>query len=471
MLQYIGARYVPIFYQNSLDPNSSEWEVNVTYEPLTWVSLPNGYMYISKKEVPANIGTPASNPDYWLEAGQYNAYIQSLQDQIDDMKDTNVSGSLQNQIDTMQDGNVSGSLQDQINDNKRKINNHTISSRKFLFLGDSYYLGSTTISMSNQGWADYVIQYLGLDSNHYIKADLDDICGVPNNIATPGFHASSGTHRSFATILESVYNRIGSDEAQTVTDIVVCGGYNDMQQSDIISGIGNYAVYAKSHFTNAKLWCGGIGNDGGNTRRNERIRLFTQVDMQYQDGCALNGISYITAGEHILDDVRYFLSNSTAHPTIDGYKRIGRAIANALIGGGDIFPTDLDSPLTIDDASWTMTQGSIAKLAYKNGLKNIVFNDVVLQYAATLSPGTLGYAQINIECDGIMPTLSSSKPINCALALSGSYVKECQAMISFDYSASNHLIMKLVFININNSLSFDAIRIPNTMLEYSSYIL
>lgn len=100
MLQYIGARYVPIFYQNSLDPTSSEWEANVTYEPLTWVSLPNGYMYISKKEVPANTGTPASNPDYWLEAGQYNAYIQNLQDQIDDMQDGTIPGSLQEQINT-----------------------------------------------------------------------------------------------------------------------------------------------------------------------------------------------------------------------------------------------------------------------------------------------------------------------------------------------------------------------------------
>ena len=98
MIQYIGARYVPIFYQNSLDPTSSEWESNVTYEPLTWVSLPNGYMYISKKEVPANVGTPASNPDYWLEAGQYNAYIQSLHDQIDDMQDGSIVGSLQYQI-------------------------------------------------------------------------------------------------------------------------------------------------------------------------------------------------------------------------------------------------------------------------------------------------------------------------------------------------------------------------------------
>ena len=46
--QYIGARYVPTYYQNSLDPTSSEWEPNVNYDPLTIVSLPNLHSYQSK---------------------------------------------------------------------------------------------------------------------------------------------------------------------------------------------------------------------------------------------------------------------------------------------------------------------------------------------------------------------------------------------------------------------------------------
>lgn len=81
--QYIGARYVPKFYQNSLDPTSSEWESNVEYEPLTWVSLPNMHTYLSKKTVPANVGSPVDNPEYWQDCGSDNAYIQDLQDQVD----------------------------------------------------------------------------------------------------------------------------------------------------------------------------------------------------------------------------------------------------------------------------------------------------------------------------------------------------------------------------------------------------
>ena len=96
--QYIGARYVPAYYQNSLDPTSSEWEANVSYDPLTIVSLPNMHSYQSKKFVPASVGSPASNPEYWYDQGYASAYFQALQDQIDDMKDGTVAGSLQDQI-------------------------------------------------------------------------------------------------------------------------------------------------------------------------------------------------------------------------------------------------------------------------------------------------------------------------------------------------------------------------------------
>ena len=81
--QYIGARYVPIYYQNSLDPTSTEWEPNVNYEALTVVTLPNQHSYISKKSVPDTIGSPALNAEYWLDTGSDNAYIHDLNERVD----------------------------------------------------------------------------------------------------------------------------------------------------------------------------------------------------------------------------------------------------------------------------------------------------------------------------------------------------------------------------------------------------
>lgn len=79
--QYIGARYVTKIYENSLDPSSAEWEASINYEPLTMVTYNNG-SYLSKKEVPASVGNPASNPVYWVQTGFYNGQIADLQNQI-----------------------------------------------------------------------------------------------------------------------------------------------------------------------------------------------------------------------------------------------------------------------------------------------------------------------------------------------------------------------------------------------------
>ena len=146
MRQYIGARYVPKYYENSLDPDSTEWESNVAYDPLTIVTLPNLHSYISKKFVPASVGTPADNREYWLDQGSESAYIEVLQQEIDDMKDGDVEGSLQNQIDGMKDGDVEGSLQNQIdvlgsnvtsNTNKLSVLFSKFSGKSICILGDS----------------------------------------------------------------------------------------------------------------------------------------------------------------------------------------------------------------------------------------------------------------------------------------------------------------------------------------------
>lgn len=79
-LQYIGARYVPKLYTNSID-GSSDWESGVGYESLTIVTYLDD-SYTSKKTVPGTIGNPADNPDYWVKTGNFNAALIHIQDEI-----------------------------------------------------------------------------------------------------------------------------------------------------------------------------------------------------------------------------------------------------------------------------------------------------------------------------------------------------------------------------------------------------
>ena len=87
--QYIGARYVPQFYDNP-DDGTSNWKSGVVYEPLTMV-LYNSATYTSKKEVPQTVGDPASNPDYWVATGNYNGQIAYLQSEIGTLADLKTS--------------------------------------------------------------------------------------------------------------------------------------------------------------------------------------------------------------------------------------------------------------------------------------------------------------------------------------------------------------------------------------------
>lgn len=82
--QYIGARYVPIIYENS--DGTSEWRSGVMYEPLTIVTY-NGNSYTSKKPVPANVGNPSENTAYWASTGNYNAQVESLRQEVEEYKE------------------------------------------------------------------------------------------------------------------------------------------------------------------------------------------------------------------------------------------------------------------------------------------------------------------------------------------------------------------------------------------------
>lgn len=76
--QYIGARYVPKFYEGS---NGDNWESGVTYDPLTIVQYLNE-SFTSKIPVPNTVGDPAHNPKYWAHTGAYNAQVEQYRQQV-----------------------------------------------------------------------------------------------------------------------------------------------------------------------------------------------------------------------------------------------------------------------------------------------------------------------------------------------------------------------------------------------------
>ena len=66
VVQYIGARYVPLF--------TGQWDNTKAYEPLCIVTH-NGASYTSRQAVP--VGIDISNSAYWALSGNYDAQVQS----------------------------------------------------------------------------------------------------------------------------------------------------------------------------------------------------------------------------------------------------------------------------------------------------------------------------------------------------------------------------------------------------------
>lgn len=95
--QYIGARYVPLFFTNP-DDNSNNWKSGIVYDPLTVVTDLN-QSYTSKIPVPASVGRPSENPTYWILTGAYSAQIEQYRQEVEDL-DGNVT-ELSNTVQTL----------------------------------------------------------------------------------------------------------------------------------------------------------------------------------------------------------------------------------------------------------------------------------------------------------------------------------------------------------------------------------
>lgn len=308
-VQYIGARYVPKFYVNSLD-GSTEWEVNVTYEPLTWVTLSNNSMYISRKTVPDNIGTPASNPDYWLEVGQFNGYIQNLQDQIDAINEE------------------LGVLEDARND------------KKMLLIADSYGMHPR----ATVHWTDQ-IQVL------YPSARAKSISSI-------GFATDTALNPDFNFLgqLTEFYNELTQSERDEITDIVVCGGWNDARfltqggdATTIQTRIVEFVDYANTNFKNALVHVGFIawqtpdnGQPGDTTMGDLNRACFIYEYTRHTNLHVLNGVDAIMKN-CAYQDISFF------HPNDSGGVRLGLGILSAMFGG---FTYSNSKTLSNADVTW-----------------------------------------------------------------------------------------------------------------------
>ena len=304
-LQYIGARYVPKFYENP--NNTNEWKSGVSYEPLTIVTY-NDDSYTSKTTVPANIGNPASNPTYWIKTGNYNAAITALENEV---------ATVRNQI--------------------ASLRNLTMG-HKVLFIGDSYANPEDNFVLKMADFLELV------EHTTYEKVSTGGA----------GFTVTT-TSKKFITLLTNYNGTIPRDE---FTDIIVCGGVNDANPSlststnDIMAAIHSFIATAKSSFPNAKVYVGMIGRINGlNLHSDYMFKLNYDVLLAYKL-CGHYGGHYLNGSEDGLYNYYTMFKDDGVHPNELGSTYIALAVATAWLTGqynvyardGDITP---DGVLTV----------------------------------------------------------------------------------------------------------------------------
>ena len=187
--------------------------------------------------------------------------------------------------------------------------------RVFILIGDSY--GENPYEYKG-GWTTPFKSFSGL---------TEEVDCFTNCVGGTGFVKTGNTGKTFLDLLKDI--NIGTVNPENVTDILVCGGCNDVDTTynDLNTAILSFRNYCKQHFVNANINISMIGIFKASVRRK---LLLSTVLRSYQ--LAVNyGMRYIdsTCCLHRYD----FIGEDGIHPTSAGCINIGRNLYNALFIG------------------------------------------------------------------------------------------------------------------------------------------
>lgn len=256
-------------------------------------------------------------------------------------------------LETLTETTIPG-IQDDIN----TINNTTIPNlestleseidnalfKKWIFIGDSYSQGYNPDG-NVTGWSTVLKEKMGLDSNHCLIADYG------------GAGFANPSHP---------YSQILSDLTadNTVTDILIAGGYNDLGFTDqqIASGMSTCKTLIDSKFPNAKVHIAFIGGTT-NEIRNDLYLKFSY----YNKNTEAMGWDFLVNTQYALFNRSYFASDGV-HITQAGENAVAYAIYEALNGGYEYCRYNditLNSSGTVfNTASWNLRLFSCNDVSY-----------------------------------------------------------------------------------------------------------
>lgn len=386
---YVGARYVPVFSE----VNNGVWTNTVEYEPLTIVMY-NGNSYTSKTYVP--VGIDINNTTYWAPTGNYNAQIEQYRQETQTALNT---------------ANLARAMQ----------------GRRIIIITDSY--GQT--SEGQPGWPYLLKTIAGLDT---------DACYIADK-GSQGFAAGD---TKFLGLLQS----ITASDPETITDIIVGGGYNDsFIVSGILTGIQQFIEYALTTYPNAKVHIGMISRADTLTEINNLLSVMNT----YKSGSVRYGGSYLNGVEYLLQNSSLLLPDGF-HPNYEGNHTLAIGILNSLITGNCSRNNFFNQ--TLKTTNGTLNVGNyFAGEDYNSAIISIPAINIEFDPAITLKFDGTALTGITVPQFFGNPTITQNVSIECMCILtleSGEYLipTKCIAVLKFD---DNTLHIEFKFFELNES--------------------
>ena len=193
--------------------------------------------------------------------------------------------------------------------------------RRVIFIGDSYGAGYG-LSDTSHNWIDYCAMKMGASTGEY------SFGYQKSAISGAGFIGQS-TQTTFLKQLQSLTTE-GAENNLDVTDIVVCGGWNDGQQ-DISSAARAFKDYVMDQYPFATIHLGYISWEYANKTNGSKYARAIGL-QNYCRAAQEFGYAYIANIQYVMHDYSLFQSDGI-HPNEIGQYRIGTAVANHLRGG------------------------------------------------------------------------------------------------------------------------------------------
>ena len=185
-----------------------------------------------------------------------------------------------------------------------------ILNKKYVFIGDSYADGWTQDN-DYIGWIEQLPVKLGLTSSEYIS------------YAHGGYRFDvSNTEQNYINSINNV------DVDNNVTDVIVAGGFNDINTSyeNLKNGILAFKNKCLEKYPNAKLHIAFIG--GSNIVSN--LKPLKSAILNYIKACNSNNIHYLKGCEYSLHSYFSYFSNDGIHPVQAGQDSITNALFNSI---------------------------------------------------------------------------------------------------------------------------------------------